>query len=117
MQAKGISAAELARRLNVKQPTISNLFAPPEKSYSRNIGPNLLKKLATALDVPIEEFHVGLNGHHYSDEFHELIVEYLPHLDIEDKKTILREIIRYLNPPKVASRLISDVLKTAPGKK
>lgn len=117
VEEKHVSNSELAARMNCKPSFISALRAKPEKTNHRNIGNRVIDKLAKALQVPIDEFHRGLTPSIITDEFTRLIIDYLPRLHDEDKKTILRDIIRYLNPPEIASKVISDLLKAAFQKK
>ena len=59
LKEKGVSQAELARRIGVKPPYISSLM-----SGSQNIGGNTLIKICRALNVSEEEFYEGIGGGH-----------------------------------------------------
>ena len=117
MEEEGISKSDLAKRMKVRPNFIWMLCTNPEKKNSRNIGNKVISKLAKALKRPIYEFHRGLTPSIITDEFTRLIVDYLPRLHNEDKKTLLRDVIRYLNPPEIASKVISDLFKTFAEKK
>ncbi|MCK4828581.1 helix-turn-helix transcriptional regulator [bacterium] len=117
LKEKGLSKSEFAAKIGCKPSFMSALCASPEKSNHRNIGNKVIQKLAKGLEVPIDEFHMGLTPSIIADEFTRLIIDYLPRLHDEDKKTVLRNIVRYLNPPEIASKVISDLFKAAPEKK
>lgn len=115
LDRKGLNVPELARILDVKKPYAYALLYPSGRKGSRNIGSEMMKKLCDKLDVHESEFYKGIeiiniDAIDKSRNLDELIRYYVSMLNEEDKKTVLRLIIRLLNPPKLAVVVMKEII-------
>jgi hypothetical protein len=110
-----MNVPELARVLEVKKPYAYALLYPSGRKGSRNIGSEMMKKLCEKLNVHESEFYKGIeiiniDSIDKSRNLDELIRYYVSMLNEEDKKTVLRLIIRLLNPPKLAVVVMKEII-------
>jgi len=115
LDRKGINVPGLARLLEVKKPYAYALLYPSGRKGSRNIGSEMMKKLCEKLNVHESEFYKGIDivnidSIDKSKNLDELIRYYVSMLNEEDKKTVLRLIIRLLNPPKLAVVVMKEII-------
>jgi len=115
LDRKGLNVPELARILEVKKPYAYALLYPSGRKGSRNIGSEMMKKLCDKLNVHESEFYKGIeiiniDSIDKSRNLDELIRYYVSMLNEEDKKTVLRLIIRLLNPPKLAVVVMKEII-------
>lgn len=115
LDRKGINVPGLARLLEVKKPYAYALLYPSGRKGSRNIGSEMMKKLCEKLHVNESEFYKGIDIVNIdtidkSKNLDELIRYYVSMLNEEDKKTVLRLIIRLLNPPKLAVVVMKEII-------
>jgi len=115
LDRKGMNVPELARILEVKKPYAYALLYPSGRKGSRNIGSEMMKKLCEKLNVHESEFYKGIEIINIdtidkSRNLDELIRYYVSMLNEEDKKTVLRLIIRLLNPPKLAVVVMKEII-------
>lgn len=115
LDRKGMNIPELARILDVKKPYAYALLYPSGRKGSRNIGSEMMKKLCEKLNVHESEFYKGIevvniDSIDKSRNLDELIRYYVSMLNEEDKKTVLRLIIRLLNPPKLAVVVMKEII-------
>lgn len=115
LDRKGMNVPELARILEVKKPYAYALLYPSGRKGSRNIGSEMMKKLCEKLNVHESEFYKGIeiiniDSIDKSRNLDELIRYYVSMLNEEDKKTVLRLIIRLLNPPKLAVVVMKEII-------
>jgi transcriptional regulator with XRE-family HTH domain len=115
LDRRGMNVPELARILEVKKPYAYALLYPSGRKGSRNIGSEMMKKLCEKLNVHESEFYKGIeiiniDSIDKSRNLDELIRYYVSMLNEEDKKTVLRLIIRLLNPPKLAVVVMKEII-------
>ncbi len=115
LDRKGINVPTLARILDVKKPYAYALLYPSGRKGARNIGTEMMKKLCEKLNVKESDFYKGvdignIDAIDKNKNLDEMIRYYVSMLNEEDKKTILRLIIRLLNPPKLAVVVMKELI-------
>ncbi len=100
METLGWNQDELERKSGVSQSTINRLLNCPDHFAKTNVG--AIINLCKALQIPFP---------HSADFFDQKITLHLYDLDVEDKKTLLRLILRMKHSAEKANDLLRHLLK------
>ena len=109
VKTNGIKQVIVAKRYGCESSYIGELI-----KGDRRINDDTLFKLLKALkgfNITIDDFHKGLEMPIPGELIDKAITNYLPYAHEEDKKTIYRVLVRCVNPPDEASKILSDFFK------